>query len=184
MRTKKRHEIIARRGTSRSSASRPKPAAHLSPLPSHLHPGKRTERLHREGDQVQHRRSAGSLSRCGQGSGGDRHGHSRKTPSRDRPQKAPSPSTRQISEVYHVIDGEATLLTGPDLVNSVKRPTDEKTVRLQEMAQVGVPHSIVNPQSDSPQGRRHDRDSSQGTGPLIYRNPRPHQLYDGADRSR
>ncbi len=37
----------------------------------------------------------------------------------------------QISEVYHVIDGEATLLTGPDLVNSVKRPDDEKTVRLQ-----------------------------------------------------
>jgi hypothetical protein len=37
----------------------------------------------------------------------------------------------QISEVYHVIDGEATLLTGPDLVNSVKRPADEKTVRLQ-----------------------------------------------------
>ena len=37
----------------------------------------------------------------------------------------------QISEVYHVIDGAATLLTGPDLVNSVKRPADEKTVRLQ-----------------------------------------------------
>ena len=37
----------------------------------------------------------------------------------------------QVSEVYHVIDGEATLLTGPDLVNPVKRPADEKTVRLQ-----------------------------------------------------
>ena len=37
----------------------------------------------------------------------------------------------QISEVYHVIDGEATLWTGPDLVNPVKRPDDEKTVRLQ-----------------------------------------------------
>jgi mannose-6-phosphate isomerase-like protein (cupin superfamily) len=37
----------------------------------------------------------------------------------------------QVSEVYHVIDGEATLLTGPDLVNSVKRPDDERTVRLQ-----------------------------------------------------
>jgi hypothetical protein len=37
----------------------------------------------------------------------------------------------QISEVYHVIDGAATLLTGPDLVGSVKRPADEKTVRLQ-----------------------------------------------------
>src|SRR5579863_7376057 len=37
----------------------------------------------------------------------------------------------QVSEVYHVIDGTATLLTGPDLVNPVKRPADEKTVRLQ-----------------------------------------------------
>ena len=37
----------------------------------------------------------------------------------------------QVSEVYHVIDGEATLLTGPDLVNPVKRPPDERTVRLQ-----------------------------------------------------
>ena len=37
----------------------------------------------------------------------------------------------QVSEVYHVISGEATLLTGPDLVNPVKRPDDERTVRLQ-----------------------------------------------------
>jgi mannose-6-phosphate isomerase-like protein (cupin superfamily) len=37
----------------------------------------------------------------------------------------------QVSEVYHVIDGEATLLTGPDLVNPLKRPDDERTVRLQ-----------------------------------------------------
>src|SRR6266436_8514129 len=35
----------------------------------------------------------------------------------------------QISEVYHLIDGTATLLTGPDLVGAVKRPADEKTVR-------------------------------------------------------
>ena len=37
----------------------------------------------------------------------------------------------QITEVYHVINGEATLETGPDLVNPVKRPADEQTVRLQ-----------------------------------------------------
>jgi mannose-6-phosphate isomerase-like protein (cupin superfamily) len=37
----------------------------------------------------------------------------------------------QISEVYYIIEGTATLLTGPDLVNAVKRPADEKTVRLQ-----------------------------------------------------
>lgn len=37
----------------------------------------------------------------------------------------------QVSEVYHVIEGEATIWTGPDLVNPVKRPDDERTVRLQ-----------------------------------------------------
>lgn len=37
----------------------------------------------------------------------------------------------QITEVYHVIDGSGTLLTGSDLVNPVKRPAEEKTVRLQ-----------------------------------------------------
>ena len=51
----------------------------------------------------------------------------------------------QISEVYHVIDGEATLQTGPDLVNSVKRPADEKTVRLQN-GPGWSSDSIVNPQ--------------------------------------
>src|SRR5690349_14848801 len=34
----------------------------------------------------------------------------------------------QVSEVYYIIEGEATLLTGPDLVGSVKRPDSEKTV--------------------------------------------------------
>jgi mannose-6-phosphate isomerase-like protein (cupin superfamily) len=37
----------------------------------------------------------------------------------------------QVSEVYHVIEGTATLLTGPDLVNARRRPDSEKTVRLQ-----------------------------------------------------
>jgi mannose-6-phosphate isomerase-like protein (cupin superfamily) len=37
----------------------------------------------------------------------------------------------QVSEVYYVIEGEATLLTGPQLVNPVKRPADERTVVLQ-----------------------------------------------------
>jgi mannose-6-phosphate isomerase-like protein (cupin superfamily) len=37
----------------------------------------------------------------------------------------------QVSEVYHVIDGDATLLPGPDLVNPARRPDDEQTVRLQ-----------------------------------------------------
>src|SRR5580698_226515 len=51
----------------------------------------------------------------------------------------------QVSEVYHVIDGEATLLTGSDLVNPVKRPDDEKTVRLQNGPGYSS-DSITNPQ--------------------------------------
>ncbi len=37
----------------------------------------------------------------------------------------------QISEVYYIIDGSATLLTGPDLVGAVKRPDTQVTVREQ-----------------------------------------------------
>ena len=51
----------------------------------------------------------------------------------------------QVSEVYHVIDGEATLLTGPDLVNPQKRPPDERTVVLQN-GPGWSSDSIVNPQ--------------------------------------
>jgi mannose-6-phosphate isomerase-like protein (cupin superfamily) len=35
-----------------------------------------------------------------------------------------------VSEVYHVIDGSATLVTGPDLVGAKRRPADLETVRL------------------------------------------------------
>ena len=35
-----------------------------------------------------------------------------------------------ISEVYHVIDGSATLVLGPDLVGKERRPSTETTVRL------------------------------------------------------
>ena len=35
-----------------------------------------------------------------------------------------------VSEVYHVIDGSATLMTGPDLVGKKRRPADLETVRL------------------------------------------------------
>jgi mannose-6-phosphate isomerase-like protein (cupin superfamily) len=36
----------------------------------------------------------------------------------------------QVSEVYHVIDGAATIATGPELVNAQERPADSDTVRL------------------------------------------------------
>jgi AraC-like ligand binding domain len=35
-----------------------------------------------------------------------------------------------VSEVYHVIDGSATLVTGPDLVGKKRRPAHLETVRL------------------------------------------------------
>jgi len=35
-----------------------------------------------------------------------------------------------VSEVYHVISGSGTLVTGPDLVNKQRRPADLETVRL------------------------------------------------------
>jgi len=35
-----------------------------------------------------------------------------------------------VSEVYHVIDGSATLVTGPDLIGKKRRPADLETVRL------------------------------------------------------
>ena len=34
-----------------------------------------------------------------------------------------------VSEVYHIIDGTATLMTGPDLVGKKRRPADLQTVR-------------------------------------------------------
>jgi mannose-6-phosphate isomerase-like protein (cupin superfamily) len=37
----------------------------------------------------------------------------------------------QISEVYYIIEGSATLLTGPDLVDPVKRPDTQVTVKEQ-----------------------------------------------------
>lgn len=35
-----------------------------------------------------------------------------------------------VSEVYHIVDGSATLVLGPNLVNKKRRPADEETVRL------------------------------------------------------
>ena len=50
----------------------------------------------------------------------------------------------QISEVYYVIEGSATLLTGPDLVGVKPRPSTLKTVREQNGPGYGAA-SIKNP---------------------------------------
>jgi mannose-6-phosphate isomerase-like protein (cupin superfamily) len=36
----------------------------------------------------------------------------------------------KVSEVYHVIDGSATLMTGPDIMDLKPRPADDRAVRL------------------------------------------------------
>ena len=47
---------------------------------------------------------------------------------------APAPNSvaehDQVSEVYHIIEGTATLVTGPDIIGAVPRPNDAETVRL------------------------------------------------------
>jgi mannose-6-phosphate isomerase-like protein (cupin superfamily) len=46
---------------------------------------------------------------------------------------APAPNSvaehDQVSEVYHIIDGSATLVLGPDIVNRQRRPSTQLTVR-------------------------------------------------------
>jgi mannose-6-phosphate isomerase-like protein (cupin superfamily) len=46
---------------------------------------------------------------------------------------APAPDSvaehDQVSEVYHILDGSATLVTGPDIVDEKRRPADLQTVR-------------------------------------------------------
>jgi mannose-6-phosphate isomerase-like protein (cupin superfamily) len=52
----------------------------------------------------------------------------------------------QISEVYYIIEGSGTIITGPGLVNPVKRSADEKTVRLQNGPGYNA-DGITNPQT-------------------------------------
>jgi len=52
----------------------------------------------------------------------------------------------QISEVYYIIEGSATLLTGPDLVDAKQRPSTQKTVREQNGPGFSAA-SIKNPET-------------------------------------
>ncbi len=45
------------------------------------------------------------------------------------PAKASVAEHDLVSEVYHVIDGSATLVTGPDLVDEQRRPANQQNVR-------------------------------------------------------
>jgi len=48
----------------------------------------------------------------------------------DAPQKDSVAEHDHVSEVYHIISGSATLMTGPDLVGAVPRPATNENVRL------------------------------------------------------
>ena len=45
------------------------------------------------------------------------------------PAKASVAEHDLVSEVYHVLDGSATLVTGPDLVDEQRRPANQQNVR-------------------------------------------------------
>jgi mannose-6-phosphate isomerase-like protein (cupin superfamily) len=51
----------------------------------------------------------------------------------------------QVSEIYYIVDGSATLLTGPDLVGAKPRPSTLKTVREQNGPGFSAA-SITNPE--------------------------------------
>lgn len=48
----------------------------------------------------------------------------------DKPQANSVAEHDHVSEVYHVISGSATLVTGPDLVDAQRRPSTNENVRL------------------------------------------------------
>jgi mannose-6-phosphate isomerase-like protein (cupin superfamily) len=47
-----------------------------------------------------------------------------------KPAEASVAEHDQVSELYHIIEGSATLMLGPDIVNPKRRPPDLETVRL------------------------------------------------------
>jgi len=47
----------------------------------------------------------------------------------DKPQNDSVAEHDLVSEVYHIIDGSATLVTGPDIADMTRRPADLQTVR-------------------------------------------------------
>jgi mannose-6-phosphate isomerase-like protein (cupin superfamily) len=48
----------------------------------------------------------------------------------DKPADASVAEHDQVSELYHVIEGTATLMLGPDIVGMKRRPADSETVRM------------------------------------------------------
>ena len=99
---------------------------------------------------------------------------------------APAPDSvaehDQVSEVYHIIDGSATLVLGPDIVGKKRRPATLETVRLfngpgnnGSSIRNGVTHELKAGDVIVIPGRHR---------PLVHEDRRSHHLPDGPHRSR
>ena len=82
-------------------------------------PNAEIQALREAGDRQQADRSAGAAGRYRQGS----TWAWRRVPRQDRRSVGDSVAEHDlVSEVYHIIDGSATLVLGPDLVDKQRRP--------------------------------------------------------------
>ena len=88
----------------------------------------------------------------------------------------------QVSEVYHIIDGSATLVLGPDIVNRQRRPATQRTVV--EFNGPGNNGSDIRNGVGLPDQGRRRRGHSGRHGPLVHEDRRSHRLPDGSHRSR
>ena len=87
----------------------------------------------------------------------------------------------QIGEVYYVIDGSATLLTGPDLVNPKKGRYSGNCPRTEwSRFQLRLNQEPPNPRTEA---RRHDHHSRRDRA-LVHEDRRPHNICNGAARPR
>ena len=88
----------------------------------------------------------------------------------------------QVSEVYYIIEGTATLMLGPDITNRQRRPATLQTVR--EFNGPGQQRlGDQERRRPQPQGRRRGGDPRRHR-PLVHEDRRPRRLHDGAHRSR
>ena len=86
-----------------------------------------------------------------------------------------------VSEVYHIIDGSATLVLGPDITNMVRRPATLETVRLFN-GPGNNGSTIRNGKSLQPEARRR-RGHPGRNGSPVHEDRRSHRLSDGTHRS-
>jgi hypothetical protein len=87
----------------------------------------------------------------------------------------------QVSEVYYIIDGSGTLVTGPDIVDWKARPADNPAVRLLN-GPGGNGSTIRNGVAHELKAGRFDHYSG-GGGALVHEGQRSYSISDGTNRS-